>query len=826
MCRDRQVVPFREFVLKVHSRCDLACDHCYVYEHADQSWRAQPRHMSEATAARTASRIAEHAAAHRLPAVSIVLHGGEPLLLGLDRTRRLLERLLATVGEATRPDLRIHTNGVRLDTAFLDLFAEYDVGIGVSLDGDRAANDLHRLFPNRTSSHAKVLRALELLRRPDYRRLYSGILCTIDVRNDPVATYDALAAQQPPRIDLLLPHATWENPPPRLDATRDEYAAWLTAVFDRWNARGRPFGIRTFDSVLAVLRGGPSQTESLGLDAADVLVIETDGGLQQADSLKTAYDGAPATGYNVFDHSFEQAAAHAGIRARQTGIDGLCPTCLACPVVSVCGGGLYAHRFHRNSFDHPSVYCRDLKSMIEHLEKADAAAPPPAAVAVVAAAPDAGPSGSHGLSSDDLDLLGSGLGGEETLRRLGEAQCSIRRSLISVLFSAVPGDDPVATTARDLLIELDSSAPGAVETVLAYPYARAWASDCLADLNAGRPAGDGFARLGPLAASAALHAGVAADLPLRTATGTIHLPTLGTLTVPDGASRADRAARILVRPDRTATVLVDGGRHAVGRASDRGFSPAWSARRHLESRALSAWIEDGDPLRDRHRWAAAPALSDHEFSRWRRGFAAAVMFLEEALPHYLPGLRGGLDTITPLAAAADGSSVSSTVRHAYGAVAAALPPDGPALALLLAHEFQHVKLGAVLDMYDLFDPDDRRLYHAPWRDDPRPLEGLLQGAYAHLAVTDYWRVRRLTAPRAESSTAEAQFARWRADTADSIDTLLGSGSLTALGARFVRAMAQTAHTWGHEPVSEEALVTAQRAARRHQAARGAGQAVR
>ena len=41
------------------------------------------------------------------------------------------------------------------------------------------------------------------------------------------------------------------------------------------------------------------------------------------------------------------------------------------------------------------------------------------------------------------------------------------------------------------------------------------------------------------------------------------------------------------------------------------------------------------------------------------------------------------------------------------------------LALLLMHEFQHVKLGAVLDLYDLFDPDDKRLYHAPWRKDPR-----------------------------------------------------------------------------------------------------------
>src|ERR1700746_395212 len=38
--------PFREFIVKVHSRCDLSCDYCYMYEMADQSWRDQPRAMS------------------------------------------------------------------------------------------------------------------------------------------------------------------------------------------------------------------------------------------------------------------------------------------------------------------------------------------------------------------------------------------------------------------------------------------------------------------------------------------------------------------------------------------------------------------------------------------------------------------------------------------------------------------------------------------------------------------------------------------------------------------------------------------------------------
>src|SRR5215467_6205972 len=84
---------FRQFVLKVHSKCDLACDHCYIYEHADQSWRGRPVELSAETAALIARRIAEHATEHRLSEVRVVLHGGEPLLLGVRRTREVLEIL-------------------------------------------------------------------------------------------------------------------------------------------------------------------------------------------------------------------------------------------------------------------------------------------------------------------------------------------------------------------------------------------------------------------------------------------------------------------------------------------------------------------------------------------------------------------------------------------------------------------------------------------------------------------------------------------------------------------------------------------------------------
>lgn len=68
----------------MYSRCDLSCDHCYMSEMADQSWREQPRIILGETADLTARRIGEQARSHDPDRITLILHGGEPLLAGWD----------------------------------------------------------------------------------------------------------------------------------------------------------------------------------------------------------------------------------------------------------------------------------------------------------------------------------------------------------------------------------------------------------------------------------------------------------------------------------------------------------------------------------------------------------------------------------------------------------------------------------------------------------------------------------------------------------------------------------------------------------------------
>jgi uncharacterized protein len=157
--------------------------------------------------------------------------------------------------------------------------------------------------------------------------------------------------------------------------------------------------------------------------------------------------------------------------------------------------------------------------------------------------------------------------------------------------------------------------------------------------------------------------------------------------------------------------------------------------------------------------------------------------------------------------------VSTTSPRAFGAVGMSLPPNPVTGAETLTHEIQHLKLGAVQDIVDLTLPDDGSRYYAPWRDDPRPLDGLLQGTYAYLGVTGFWQ-RQRELPNG-SRSADAEYVRWREATALGIETIRSSGRLTGAGIAFVDGMSGTLASWNDEQVPAKARSEAREAADAH-----------
>jgi uncharacterized protein len=356
--------PFQEFVLKVHQRCNLACSYCYVYTHVDQTWRTRPAVMSAEVLAAVGEKLGRHVRDHGLTSVRVILHGGEPMLLGTARLGQVADALRAAAQGAGEVRIGMQTNGVLLDEAALRTLRRHAITVAVSVDGAEADHDRNRVTHRGRGTFAAVSRAVEMLASQQYRAGFGGLLCTVAPGTDPAACYRRLRAFDPPTIDFLLPHATWQAPPDRLA----DVGPWLVGAFDAWYDDSEPVPVRLFESAVDLALGGASRSEQLGLSPAALVVVESDGAIEQVDALKAAYPGASATGLHVRRDEFDAALNHPGIVARQIGLAALGEQCIACPVHRICGGGHYAHRYRSGSgFRNPSVYCNALRTFVDHV---------------------------------------------------------------------------------------------------------------------------------------------------------------------------------------------------------------------------------------------------------------------------------------------------------------------------------------------------------------------------------------------------------------------------------------------------------------------------
>ncbi|MBG0822805.1 FxsB family radical SAM/SPASM domain protein [Planomonospora sp. ID91781] len=818
--------PFRQFILKIHSRCDLACAYCYMYEMADTSWRGRPKRMTPETFAATAARIAEHTRTHGLTEIEVVLHGGEPLLAGREAIRDLVTRIRSAVGGGTRVRVALQTNATLLDHGYLDLFAELDLRVGVSLDGDGAMHDRSRRRANGQGSHAAVVKALGLLTSPAYRHLFSGLLCTVDLRNDPLGAYEALLAFGPPAVDFLLPHGNWSAPPPGRDpgAGATPYADWLIPVFDRWYRSPRqPTRVRLFDEIVHLLLGGASASEAVGLSPAAMVVVETDGGIEQSDFLKSAYQGAPETGLHVARDSFDDVLLLPAVAARQIGELALSAACRRCPVGRVCGGGLYAHRYREgNGFANPSVYCPDLLRLIEHVKhtvEADLSARIRAHRRSRPVGTDQGTPmelREHRIPAEVLSALAGGGGGAAVVARLAAAQRSKHVLLVhEVMRSARVTGHPRATVARrayDLLAAVQQRHPEAVETVLRHPSVGAWARHTVMALRRG----DEEARpeqLAALAAAAAIRSGTVCEIDVPAVEGVVTLPSLGQAVLSPTLSEAT----VQCFADG-ADVMADG--LVVGSLGTPDDAPGWRGLRTLsvntDGSPFHVTVDDLDPYRMPGTANMGGRLSSAEVERWQATLTGAWRLLVRHHRSVADEVRAAISVLTPLNAPPQGQSSASS-RETFGSVALSAQPDATTFAVTLTHEMQHAKLSALLDIVPLTGPDDGSRHYAPWRPDPRPVPGLLQGAYAYMGVTDFWRRQLRVDSGAAALEAGAEFFRWRAAARLVCGTILGSGRLTPSGELFVTTMARRLDDWSQVAVPAAARALGRERADRHRA---------
>ncbi|GAB2887921.1 hypothetical protein GCM10022245_24030 [Streptomyces mayteni] len=395
----------------------------------------------------------------------------------------------------------------------------------------------------------------------------------------------------------------------------------------------------------------------------------------------------------------------------------------------------------------------------------------------------------------------------ETLRR---QQQGIRRLMLGELLRAAAerptGPLPPLAAARELLVRADRAAPAAVADVLLYPSTGRWLSRLLSRLHSTNegsvPLWVDLGHLHAIASAAAIRAKLTFELHAPARDGAVLLPTLGLARLGDVGTVSAHVTTV----DGRAVIS-----HGTTRVPLTGPSPDWHPLRQVTAsfgaRSLTLRLDDLDTFRDTAPPAAPAPLSAEADVRWRRLTEDAWRLLVDLDAAQATDIATALSSLTPQPARPHRGTSSLSSSEAFGGVVLTEPPDATQLAVTLVHEFRHMWLNAILDTTELIEPPvmspDERFY-APWRNDPRPLEGLFHGVFAFCGVTDFWlRASRAAGDDRARRQARFEFAYWRIQTWDTLAALRTNPRLTAAGRRFLRATAESATVWRDEPVPED-----------------------
>ena len=436
----------------------------------------------------------------------------------------------------------------------------------------------------------------------------------------------------------------------------------------------------------------------------------------------------------------------------------------------------------------------------------------------------------HRVSMGHFDTLATGRPNATIVDRLKQSSRSRQLVLLRAVLDRASALSlritplPALEDAWGLLVEAQRRDPVAVEEVITSPQVGLWAAKALRRLrNLPTNSTPLWADLGYLhlmATSAAVRAGLdfRSRVPVRD--GSLVLPTLGLVWL-SGQRRWDIAD---VHGER-GQVRVRGSSRSVRLPevlSDD--SDGWQAMRHLrvgkDAMALDICLDDLDPYRGFDEPLPPQRIPATEVRQWKDGLDSAWHLLTEHHPEVADEVSTGLKTLVPRPAVSRFSAFSASHADAFGCVVLSLPTDPVSFAATLVHEFQHSKLGVLLELVDLVDQqteDGRARYYAPWRDDPRPLGGLLHGIYSFLGVAAFYRSQRHIEGEWNSRLAHYEFAYRLEQITRATRTLVTADNLTALGRRFAAAVEKQLTEWNAEPVPADLLTAAERTSRDHYA---------
>lgn len=327
-------------IVKVTDQCNLNCPYCYYYAGSAVDLRKRKFKDAEQRLIALSDAIIGSTYINNAGRVTLVIHGGEPLLVPRPVMAAFIEPLRAHFGDDL--NISLQTNGVLLDEAWLDFLIEHVVSTSVSIDGPEDVHDRNRPHANGAASYVGAKRAIALL-KSDRAVAALGEPAVLAVYTPGVsgkAYFRSIVEDLDVQVfDLLFPDDAFTNKE-TLPAVVDAFDQTIRDIWSAWLALDDPrIQIRFIqNSLFAVARTRPA----FNPDVQRPIVVDLKGDIFIEDGLRASVDYKDLTVGNWLQDGFDlmmdrlEAAAR---KAAETPVG-----CGGCSDLARCRGGDITNR--------------------------------------------------------------------------------------------------------------------------------------------------------------------------------------------------------------------------------------------------------------------------------------------------------------------------------------------------------------------------------------------------------------------------------------------------------------------------------------------------
>ena len=362
----------KSIVVKATRACNLSCSYCYD--------RSRHRITSDRKSIIVSEVVALLAQSLPVPSqILIVLHGGEPLLIGKDEFDRVIQEMRRANSQGHTFKLAIQTNATLIDDSWADILAAAkdllgERGIGISIDGPPEINDVVRFTKNLKGSSKSIELAIDRLHK---RKIDFGLLCVVGAHNvnNPENVYAYFTGLSPGFIRFIPCFDLDESGQiAKYAITPMQYSEFLIKCYDTWLSDSNSLiPIDPFVSIIANLSGvdSPWCEYEAKSKCQGFALIDDNGGVASCDNWGERADRkeelsifsmSKAKLYDVLSNPYKSTDIPIRIKT-------LMQMCSECSVYKICYGGCLATRdeFLNNNKSLSYEYCAAKKKLIKHL---------------------------------------------------------------------------------------------------------------------------------------------------------------------------------------------------------------------------------------------------------------------------------------------------------------------------------------------------------------------------------------------------------------------------------------------------------------------------